>query len=106
MRISDWSSDVCSSDLMDASFARFNIKPVVCTVLPPESGGWFRREITGVDDLKGLKMRFMGIGARVIAQLGVDTVALSGGDPFYALQSGAIEAAEFSLPALDRKGGV
>ncbi|MFC3676840.1 TRAP transporter substrate-binding protein [Ferrovibrio xuzhouensis] len=92
-------------ELMDASFARFNIKPVVCTVLPPESGGWFRREITGVDDLKGLKMRFMGIGARVIAQLGVDTVALSGGDTFYALQSGAIEAAEFSLPAIDLKFG-
>jgi TRAP-type mannitol/chloroaromatic compound transport system substrate-binding protein len=92
-------------DLMDASFARFNIKPVVCTVLPPESGGWFRREITSVDDLKGLKMRFMGIGAKVIAQLGVDTVALSGGDTFYALQSGAIEAAEFSLPAIDLKFG-
>jgi TRAP-type mannitol/chloroaromatic compound transport system substrate-binding protein len=92
-------------ELMDASFARFNIKPVVCTVLPPESGGWFRREITSVDDLKGLKMRFMGIGARVISQLGVEPVSLSGGDTFYALQSGAIEAAEFSLPAIDLKFG-
>ena len=92
-------------ELMDESFGRFNIKPVVCTVLPPESGGWFRREITSVDDLKGLKMRFMGIGARVIAQLGVDTVSLPGGDTFYALQSGAIEAAEFSLPAIDLKFG-
>jgi len=100
-----WLSYGGGQELMDTSFARFNIKPVVCTVLPPESGGWFRREITSVDDLKGLKMRFMGIGAKVIAQLGVNTVALSGGDTFYALQSGAIEAAEFSLPAIDLRFG-
>lgn len=93
-------------DLMDASFARFNIKPIVCTVLPPESGGWFRREITSPEDLKGLRMRFMGIGARVIQRLGVEPVALSGGDIFYALQSGAIDAAEFSLPAVDLRFGL
>ncbi len=93
-------------ELMDASFARFNIKPVVCTVLPPESGGWFRREITSTEDLKGLRMRFMGIGARVIERLGVEPVTLSGGDIFYALQSGAIDAAEFSLPAIDLRFGL
>lgn len=92
-------------ELMDASFARFNIKPVICTVLPPESGGWFRSEIASTDDLKGLKMRFMGLGARVIARLGVETVTLSGGDTFHALQSGAIGAAEFSLPAIDLRFG-
>jgi TRAP-type mannitol/chloroaromatic compound transport system substrate-binding protein len=92
-------------DLMDESFSRFNIKPIVCTVLPPESGGWFRREITSVNDLKGLRMRFMGIGAKVMRRLGVDTVALSGGDTFFALQSGEIDAAEFSLPFIDLRYG-
>lgn len=93
-------------ELMDANYARFNIKPLVCTVLPPESGGWFRREIIGVADFKGLRMRFMGIGARVMQKLGVETVALSGGDTFFALQSGAIDAAEFSLPVVDLRFGL
>ncbi|WP_370152856.1 TRAP transporter substrate-binding protein [Ferrovibrio sp.] len=92
-------------ELMDTSFARFGIKPVVCTVLPPASGGWFRREITDTADLKGLKMRVMGIGARVMERVGVDVVSMGGGDTFYALQSGAIEAAAFSLPAIDLRFG-
>lgn len=93
-------------ELMDASFARFEIKPIVCTVLPPESGGWFRREITSPADFKGLRMRFMGIGARVVQRLGAEAVALNGGDTFYALQSGAIDAAEFSLPVIDLRVGL
>ncbi|HLT78584.1 MAG TPA: TRAP transporter substrate-binding protein [Ferrovibrio sp.] len=93
-------------ELMDANFARFEIKPVVCTVLPPESGGWFRHEITSPADFKGLRMRFMGIGARVVARLGAEPVTLNGGDTFYALQSGAIDAAEFSLPAIDLRVGL
>lgn len=100
-----WLSYGGGQDLMDSSFARFNIKPIVCTVLPPESGGWFRREINTVEDLKGLRMRFMGIGAKVIRRLGVETVALNGGDTFYALQSGSIDAAEFSLPFVDLRYG-
>jgi TRAP-type mannitol/chloroaromatic compound transport system substrate-binding protein len=92
-------------ELMDGTFARFSIKPVVCTVLPPESGGWFRRKINTVEDLKGLRMRFVGIGAKVIRRLGVETVALNGGDTFYALQSGNIDAAEFSLPFVDVRYG-
>ncbi|HEX6957417.1 MAG TPA: TRAP transporter substrate-binding protein [Ferrovibrio sp.] len=100
-----WLDSGGGQELMDASFARFNIKPIVCAVLPPKSGGWFRREITSVDDLKGLKMRFKGLGARVIAKLGVETVAMSGGDTFYALQSGAIDAAEFSSPKVDLRFG-
>jgi TRAP-type mannitol/chloroaromatic compound transport system substrate-binding protein len=92
-------------ELMDGTFARFNIKPIVCTVLPPESGGWFRREVNTVEDLKGLRMRFMGIGAKVIGRLGVETVALNGGDTFHALQSGNIDAAEFSLPFIDVRYG-
>ena len=92
-------------ELMDGTFARFNIKPIVCTVLPPESGGWFRREINTVEDLKGLRMRFMGIGAKVMRRLGVETTAMSGGDTFFALQSGSIDAAEFSLPFIDLRYG-
>jgi TRAP-type mannitol/chloroaromatic compound transport system substrate-binding protein len=47
----------------------------------------------------------MGIGARVISQLGVETTPMSGGEIFYALQNGDIDAAEFSLPATDLRFG-
>lgn len=100
-----WLSYGGGQDLMDAAFARFNIKPVVCTILPPESGGWFRREITGVEDLKDLRIRFMGIGARVIERLGAAVVAMPGGETFNALKTGEIDAAEFSLPAVDLRFG-
>lgn len=100
-----WLSYGGGQDLMDATFARFGIKPIVCTVLPPESGGWFRREITSVDDLKGLRMRFIGIGAKVVARLGVDVVGMPGGETFNALKTGAIDAAEFSLPTVDLRFG-
>ncbi|WP_300297276.1 TRAP transporter substrate-binding protein [Ferrovibrio sp.] len=101
-----WLSYGGGQQLMDESFARFNIKPVVCTILPPESGGWFRREIASAADLNGLRMRFMGIGARVISQLGVEVVPLNGGQIFDALQTGNIDAAEFSLPATDLRFGL
>lgn len=93
-------------ELMDANFARLEIKPIVCTVLPPESGGWFRREIASPEDFKGLRMRFMGIGARVVQRLGAEAVALNGGNTFDALQSGTIDAAEFSLPVIDLRVGL
>ncbi|WP_298722563.1 TRAP transporter substrate-binding protein [uncultured Ferrovibrio sp.] len=100
-----WLSYGGGQDLMDTAFARFNIKPIVCTVLPPESGGWSRREITRVDDLKNLRIRFMGIGARVLQRLGAEVVAMPGGDTFNALKTGEIDAAEFSLPAVDLRFG-
>ena len=72
---------------------------------PPEASGWFRREIKSVEDLKGLKMRFFGLGAKSIAKLGVATQLLAPGDIFQALQLGTLDATEFSLPVMDQKLG-
>lgn len=82
-------------------FARYSLHNVPCAIIPPEASGWFRREIKSVADLKGLKMRFFGLGARVMEKLGVATQQLAPGDIFQALQTGTIDATEFSLPAMD-----
>ncbi|MFZ4805616.1 MAG: TRAP transporter substrate-binding protein [Hyphomicrobiaceae bacterium] len=81
--------------------AKFNIEPVLCGIIAPEASGWFRKEIKSLDDLKGLKMRFFGLGANVMQKLGVATQLLQAGEIFQALQLGTIDATEFSMPAMD-----
>jgi len=71
----------------------------------PETSGWFRREIKSTDQLKGLKMRFFGLGAQVMQKLGVSTQLLAAADIFPALERGVIDATEFSMPAMDIKLG-
>lgn len=87
--------------LMDKIYAKHGIKSVLCGVIAPEASGWFRKEIKSVDDLKGLKMRFFGLGAKVMEKMGVSTQLLAGGDIYPALERGTIDATEFSMPAID-----
>ena len=88
-------------DLMQEIYARHNIYSQPCNLISPEGSGWFREEINSVEDLKGLKMRFFGLGAKVMEKLGVSTQLLAGGDIFPALELGTIDATEFSMPAID-----
>ena len=68
----------------------------------PETSGWFKMEITDPEEqLKGLKMRFFGLGAQVMQKMGVSTQLLSGADIFPALEKGVIDATEFSMPITD-----
>jgi len=71
-----------------------------------QMGGWFRKEINTPDDLKGLKMRIPGLGGQVMANLGVTVQVLPGGEIFQALQTGAIDAAEWVGPYDDEKLGL
>jgi TRAP-type mannitol/chloroaromatic compound transport system substrate-binding protein len=87
--------------LMDEVYGKHNIKSVLCGVIAPEASGWFRTEIKTVDDLKGLKMRFFGLGAKVMEKLGVSTQLIAGGDIYPALELGSIDATEYSMPAID-----
>jgi TRAP-type mannitol/chloroaromatic compound transport system substrate-binding protein len=91
--------------LWDELHAKYNIKALPCGATPPEASGWFRKEIKTLDDLKGLKMRFFGLGARAIQKLGVQTQLIAGGEIFQALQFGTIDATEFAMPAVDLKLG-
>ena len=88
-------------ELMDELYAQYNIKSVMCGIIAPEASGWFRKEINTVEDLRGLKMRFFGLGAKVMEKMGVSTQLLAGGDIFPALERGSIDATEFSMPAID-----
>ncbi|HYF52740.1 MAG TPA: TRAP transporter substrate-binding protein [Salinarimonas sp.] len=70
-----------------------------------QMGGWFRKEIRSVEDLKGLKMRIAGMGGQIMARLGVVPQVLGAGDIYPALERGTIDAVEFSGPHDDEKLG-
>lgn len=85
--------------------AGYNVKVLVCGIIAPETSGWFAKEINSVDDLQGLKMRFFGLGGQVMQKLGVSTSVLPGGEIFPALEKKALDASEFSMPAIDKNLG-
>lgn len=98
-----WISHGGGQKLMDRIYARHNIKPLICGVGAPEAGGWFRREVNTVEQLQGLRMRFLGLGTRVLEKLGVITHLLPGHDVAAALERGTIDAAEYSMPIIDEQ---
>jgi TRAP-type mannitol/chloroaromatic compound transport system substrate-binding protein len=87
--------------LLQDLYAKYGIHSMICNLIAPEASGWFRKEIKTLEDLKGLKMRFFGLGANVMQKLGVATQLLQAGEIFQALQLGTIDATEFSMPAMD-----
>ena len=68
-------------------------------------GGWFRKEINTVEDLKGLKMRIGGFPGRVLQKLGAVPQQIAAGDIYPALEKGTIDAAEWVGPYDDEKLG-
>ena len=70
-----------------------------------QMGGWFRKEIRTVDDLKGLRMRIGGLGGTVLTRLGAIPTQIAPGDIYSALERGAIDAAEWIGPHDDEKLG-
>jgi len=70
-----------------------------------QMGGWWRKEIHNVADLKGVKIRIAGLGGEVMARLGAVPQQIAGGDIYPALERGAIDAAEWIGPYDDEKLG-
>ena len=85
--------------------AGFNVHPLICGVMSASSGGWYNKEINSVEDLKGLKMRTVGFGAKVLSSLGVSASSLPVAEIYPALEKGAIDAAEVSGPAVENMLG-
>ena len=86
-------------------YAPLGVHPILCGLVSPETAGWFRHEIHSLDQLVGLKIRFAGLGGKVMQRLGASVTMLPGGEIFQELEKGAIDATEFSLPVVDQKLG-
>ncbi|MDW8326591.1 MAG: TRAP transporter substrate-binding protein DctP [Anaerolineales bacterium] len=89
--------------LQDFYAKKFNVIQFPAGNTGVQMGGWFRKEINTVNDLKGLKMRIPGLGGQVLTKLGVTVQVLPGGEIFQALSTGAVDAAEWVGPYDDEK---
>ncbi|MBE0491470.1 MAG: TRAP transporter substrate-binding protein DctP [Sulfurospirillum sp.] len=66
-----------------------------------QMGGWFKKEITSLEDLKGLKVRIPGMGGEVMSKLGVLAVTVPLGELYTSLDRGTIDAVEWISPVFD-----
>ena len=98
-----WWFDAGGRELGEALYEKkHNVHPLVCGLTGPETAGWFRKPIRSLEDVRGLKIRFAGIGGKVMERVGASVTILPGGEIFQALEKGAIDATEFSLPSADQ----
>ncbi len=70
-----------------------------------QMGGWYRKEIKSLADIKGLKMRIGGFGGKVLERIGAVPQNIPGGEIYQALEKGTIDAAEWVGPYDDLKLG-
>src|SRR5215467_3191631 len=87
--------------LWDEIYRPFGVKPFMGGNTGVCMGGWFRRELKGLDDLKGLKIRSLGLGGEVFRRLGATPQTTPPGEILTSLQSGVLDAAEFVGPGTD-----
>ncbi|WP_282611204.1 TRAP transporter substrate-binding protein [Pelagibius sp. Alg239-R121] len=93
-------------ELWDEVYAEFGLKAFFAGSSGVQAGGWFRKEITGLADLQGLKMRISGLGGEALAHLGVMPVRTPPGKIFAAMESGEVDAAEWIGPWNDLAFGL
>src|SRR6266704_955347 len=92
-------------EILNGFYKKYNCVSLLAGNTGCQMGGWFRKEINSVDDLKGLKFRIGGFPGRVLQKLGVVPQQIAGGDIYPALEKGTIDAAEWVGPYDDERLG-
>jgi TRAP-type mannitol/chloroaromatic compound transport system substrate-binding protein len=92
-------------ELIRALFKKDGILPIPCGNVGVQMGGFYRKEINSVDDLKGLKFRIGGLGGMILTKLGVVPLQIPTADIYPSLERGTIDAAEWIGPYDDEKLG-
>jgi TRAP-type mannitol/chloroaromatic compound transport system substrate-binding protein len=92
-------------EALNEFYGKYNVHSLLAGNTGCQMGGWFRKEINSVDDLKGLKMRIGGFPGRVLQKLGAVPQQIAAGDIYPALEKGTIDAAEWVGPYDDEKLG-
>ncbi len=100
-----WLGEGGGGALMAEVFSDFGIRSFPSGNTGAQMGGWFKEELSGLDGLKGLKMRIPGLGGDVMSALGASVQVIAGGEIYPALERGAIDATEWVGPYDDEKLG-
>ena len=89
--------------LQNALYDQYNLIQIPAGTTGAQMGGWFNKEIKGLDDLKGLKMRIAGLGGEVLSRMGVNPQMIPPSDIYTSIEKGTIDAVEFAIPVGDEK---
>ncbi len=103
--INAWMKFGGGQELHDELAAGYGLKCLPCGNTGVQMGGWFRKEINSVEDLKGLKMRIPGFAGEVLAKLGAKPTNIPSGELYTALERNTIDALEWVGPSLDLRMG-
>ena len=90
------------SKLANEIYNKQNIQVLLCSTIGPETAGWYRNPITSLDDLKGLKIRFSGLGGMVLNEIGASATLMAGGEIFAALEKGTLDEQNIQCQQLMR----
>lgn len=101
-----WMKDGGGLQLLREFYRDYGVVNFPCGNTGTQMGGFFRKEIKSVADLKGLKFRIGGFGGMMLEKLGVVPQNLPGGEIYTSLEKGTIDAAEFIGPYDDEKLGL
>jgi len=103
--INSWMMFGGGLELWREQYSKYNLYPFMGGNTNIQMGGWFRKSIESIEDMKGLKMRIPGLGGEVFAKMGVNPILLPAGEIYTSLERGVIDATEWVGPALDIKMG-
>ncbi|WP_448191584.1 TRAP transporter substrate-binding protein [Azospirillum sp. sgz301742] len=101
-----WMTHGGGRELMRAFYRDFNVMALPAGNTGAQMGGWFRKEIRTVADLRGVRMRVAGLAGLILSRLGLEPQQIGGADITPALERGAIDAAEWVGPYDDEKLGI
>lgn len=100
-----WMYQGGGNELLQELYKPYNVHPILCGVISPEAAGWFTFPIETVEQLQGLKFRAAGLGGEIMREVGMSVTVLPGGELYQALETGVLDATEFSLPTVDEQLG-
>lgn len=100
-----WVRYLGGQEIWDEIYDQFGLQGFLSGDTGTQAGGWFQNELTGIDDIQGLRFRTPGLGGQVWQKMGASVTNLAGGEIFAALQAGTLDAAEFVGPYNDRALG-
>jgi TRAP-type mannitol/chloroaromatic compound transport system substrate-binding protein len=102
-----WLDHGGGKELLNEIYAGLGMRALhPCFTSPPETSGWFKKEMKSIDDMAGMKFRIFGFGAKVLAKFGVSTQMIAGADIYPSLERGVIDASEYSSPVTDEALGL
>ncbi|MDO5046650.1 TRAP transporter substrate-binding protein [Campylobacter sp.] len=96
-----WYSHGGGKEFAQKVYEQHNIVPFNGGNFGMQMGGWFKKEIKSLDDLKGLKVRIPGLGGEIMSRLGVSINTIPIGELYMALEMNTIDAVEWVSPAVD-----